>query len=87
MNNQKILEKYEKSILNNINKENMYKIIQFLKLQNCDFIGDILEDYLDLFTFDYKEFVLKYNKLNDKYNNKFLEEVSFDMNKLEEFYN
>ena len=41
---------------------------------------------LDLFTFDYDEFVLKFNKLNDKYNNRLIIEVSNDMNILEEFY-
>lgn len=41
---------------------------------------------LDLFTFDYDEFVLKFNKLYDKYNNRLIIEVSNDMNILEEFY-
>lgn len=82
----KIIEKYEKSVLVNINKENVIKIIEFLKYQNCVFLEDIIENYLDLFTFDFNDFVFKFNKLNKKYNEKFLEEASFDMNKFEEFY-
>lgn len=86
MNIEEILEKYESSTIRNIDKENMVKIINFLESQQCNFIEDIIEDYLDLFTFKYEDFVKKYNSLNIKYNNKFLEEASFDMNKLEEFY-
>ena len=81
-----IIDKYSDSVLNNISRENMKKIINFLKKENCDFIEDIIEDYLDLFTFEYEEFVDKYNKLNTKYNNNLLELASSDMNILEEFY-
>lgn len=86
MDIEEIIEKYEKSVLINIDKENVIKIIEFLKCQNCDFLEDIIENYLDLFTFDFNDFVFKFNKLNKKYNEKFLEEASFDMNKFEEFY-
>ncbi len=86
MNIEEIIEKFEKSTLRNINQENMFKIIKFLQFQNCDFLEDIIEDYLDLFTFEFDDFVSKYNKLNEKYNSKFLVEASLDMNKLEEFY-
>ncbi len=87
MNTEEIVEKYENSVLKNLNKENVLKIIEFLKCQNCDFLEDILENYLDLFLVDFNDFVTKYKLLNEKYNNKFLEEASFDLNKLEEFYN
>jgi len=39
-----------------------------------------------LFNFEYEEFVIKYNLLNDKYNGEFLSLASEDMNLLEEFY-
>lgn len=81
-----IIDKYSDSILNNLSRENMKKIINFLKKENCEFIEDIIEDYLDLFTFEYEEFIDKYNKLNTKYNNNLLELASSDMNILEEFY-
>lgn len=82
----KILEKYSKSVIKNLDKENISKILLFLEKEKCDYIEDILEDYLDLFTFEYELFVNKYNNLNKKYENKFLELASADMNLLEEFY-
>lgn len=81
-----ILSKYEDDVIKNINKENMLKIICFLEKENCDFIDEIIENYLDLFTFNYDEFTYKYNKLNNKYNNNYLKEISVDMNLLEKFY-
>lgn len=78
--------KYEKSVISNINKENVMKIVTFLSSEKCDYIEELFEDYLDLFTFDYNDFVNKYNKLNLKYNNNLLSFVKDDMNILEEFY-
>ena len=86
INIEEILSKFEKDVLVNINKDNFMKIINFLINEKCDFIDDIITDYLDLFTFDYEEFIDKYKKLNFKYDNKLLEKVSSDMNILEEFY-
>ena len=81
-----IKEKYSESIIKNLNKENFYKILNFLKQEKCDYIDDIISDYLDLFNFEYNDFVEKYNKLNEKYNKEFLNKASEDMNLLEEFY-
>lgn len=81
-----IIEKYSIDVLKNLNRDNMVEIIHFLDSQNCDFIEDILEDYLDLFTIEYNDFLNKYNKLNKKYNFKLLNKVSEDMNILEEFF-
>lgn len=81
-----IIKKYTNETIKNLNKNNVIRIINFLKLEKCDFIEDILEDYLDLFTIEYSEFVKKYNILNKKYNFNLLNEVSSDMNILEEFF-
>lgn len=81
-----IIEKYSKTTLNNLDKENMQKIIDFLVEKKCDYIEDLLEDYLDLFTFSYESFINKFNNLNKKYNNNFLKLASEDMNLLENFY-
>lgn len=81
-----ILEKYSTSVFKNLNKDNIVKIVYFLESQNCDFIEDILENYLDLFTIEYNEFIKKYHKLNEKYNFNLLNEASGDMNILEEFF-
>lgn len=84
---EEIKKKYAKSVIKNLNRENFYKIINFLESNNCDFIEDIVSDYLDLFNIEYVEFVKKYNNLNEKYSNNFLQKASEDMNLLEEFYN
>lgn len=81
-----ILDKYTNSVIKNLNRDNMNKIIEFLSKKNCDFIETIIEDYLDLFTIDFLEFQKKYESLNKKYNNKYLSLVSEDMNYLEEMF-
>ena len=81
-----IIDKYSDSVLKNLNKENMNKILNFLINEKCDFLDSIIEDYLDLFTIEYNTFVETYNKLNKQYNNRFLEFASEDMNLLEKFF-
>ncbi len=82
-----IIDKYNLSVIKNIDKTNMIKIISFLEKEDCYYIDDIIEDYLDLFTIDIEKFILIYNTLNKKYDNKFLEYAAFDMNLFEKFYN
>ncbi|MBQ4634576.1 MAG: hypothetical protein IJB71_04435 [Bacilli bacterium] len=84
---EEIFEKYSNSVIKNLDKDNFRKILIFLENENCDYLEDLIEDYLDLFTIDYEIFVTKYKELNQKYNNKFLELASEDMNMLEEFFN
>lgn len=79
-------EKYDIGVIKNLNKDNVERIIVFLENNNCDYIEDLLEDYLDIFTFEYDDFVCKFNKLNQKYSNELIERVRDDMNILEEFY-
>ena len=78
--------KYEKSVLDNINSDNMMNIISFLLSMGCDFVEELLDDYLDIFQFEYDDFVNKYNRLNKKYNNNLINEIRDDMNILEELY-
>ena len=80
-------DKYEKEVYKNLDKNNMDRIITFLKSNKCDYIEDLVEDYLDIFTFDYDNFIRIFNILNKKYNNNLINEISNDMNILEEFYN
>ena len=82
----KIKDKYESSVFENLNRENFNKIVDFLVKEKCDFIDDLFCDYLDLFNFEYDEFVEKYYRLNEKYNGEYLKKSSEDMNLLEEFY-
>ncbi len=81
-----ILEKYSIDIITSIDKQNMIDIIRFLQKENCDFIEDLIEDYLDIFTVPYQEFLSKYQRLNEKYNNNYLKLASEDMNLLEELF-
>ena len=81
-----IKKKFDKNVFKNLDKENFYKIAKFLLEEKCDFLEDIVSDYLDLFNFQYDDFLRKYNVLNNKYKGKFLEKASEDMNLLEEFY-
>ena len=80
------IDKYEKSVINNLNIDNINKIIVFLKKNNCNYIEELIEDYLDIFNFEYNEFIEKFNKLNKKYNNELINSISEDMNIIEEFY-
>ena len=84
---EEILEKYSDSVLRNLNTDNMNHIIEFLKNNHCDYIEDIIEDYLDLCTIDYEVFIKKFKQLNHQYENKFLNLAKQDMNLLEQFYN
>lgn len=83
---EEIIEKYSRSIMKNINKENFLKIINFLNYNKCNYIEDIISDYLDLFTIDYDIFKEKYDYLDNKYQNQFLSLASENMNMFEEFF-
>ena len=81
-----ITQKYEYSVLKYLNKDNIDKILNFLEEEKCSFIEDLMEDYLDLFLFDYEDFKNRYNILNMKYPS-YLDRCRENMNLLEEFYN
>lgn len=81
-----IVSKYDSEVLAKLNKENMAKIIIFLQKENCDFIEDLLNDYIDLFIIEYDDFIRRYIILNEKYNYEYLELAAEDMNYLEEMY-
>ncbi len=80
------ISKYEESVIKNLDKDNVDKILSFLSLNGCDYIEELLENYLDIFAFEYNEFVIRFNKLNDKYNHNLINEIKDDMNILEELY-
>ena len=87
MNVNEIFETYSQDVITNLQKDNIKKIAKFLLEEKCNYCQELLENYLDLFTIDYEEFKTKYNKLNIKYNNQFLNYASKDMKLFEEFYN
>ena len=80
------ISKYEESVIKNLDKDNVDKILSFLSLNGCDYIEELLENYLDIFAFEYNEFVIRFNKLNDKYNHNLINEIRDNMNILEELY-
>ena len=80
------ISKYEDSVIKNLNKDNINRIIAFLLSKGCDYVEELLEDYLDIFTFEYNEFVTKFNKVDDKYNHNLINEIKDDTNILEELY-
>lgn len=80
------IDKYTQTTLKNLNEYNMHKIIDFLQNEKCNYIEDIITDYLDLFTIDYDEFISKYVKINGKYNGNFLSLAAEDMNLFEEIF-
>lgn len=86
MNVNELLNKYSKSTINNLKTDNMKKIIEFLEIIGCDFIEDIIEDYLDVFIIDYQDFKMKFNLLNEKYYKKYLKLIASNMNYLEEMF-
>ena len=81
-----ILEKYSNTTLNNLELDNINEIIDFLYKEKCNYIDDLLDDYLDIFTIPYDIFINRYNKLNQKYNKEYLKLASKDMNLLEELF-
>lgn len=86
-NDDELFGTYNDNLYKQLDRHNVVKIVEFLNKQGCDFIEDILTTYLDLFLFQYDDFVAKYNSLNHKYHYNFLNEASENMNLLEEFYN
>ena len=76
----------EDQVYKSLDKENLNKIINFLVSNGCDYLDELLDNYLDLFTIDFDEFKNKFNKLNNKYNYNLINEISNDMSILDEFY-
>ncbi len=83
---EELLEKYSFSTLNNLNEKNVGRIIGFLITRGCNYIEDLLEDYLDIFTIDYEDFVDKFERINKRYNNEYLNLALENMNLWEELF-
>ena len=80
------LSKYGLSVLTNFDEENFKKILNFFINNGCDFIEELLENYLDIFNIDYSYFVKRFKELNIKYNDNLIEEIKNNMNILDELY-
>lgn len=86
MSDAKLLDKYSKSTISNLKMDNMKMIVNYLESIGCNFIEDIIEDYLDIFIIDFQEFKRKFDLLNEKYHHKYLKMISSNMNYLEEMF-
>lgn len=86
MNFEDIINKYDTSILKNLDSLNVKKIIKYLEKNNFDYIDELLNNYMDIFTFEYNDFVSKMEKLKKEYGNNINDKISEDMNILEKFY-
>ena len=81
---EEIINKYEPSILKNIDGNNMNKIIEYLLTEKVDYIDELLIDYLDIFLIDIEEFKIRFNNLKTKYGNNVVQLIKEDLNILEE---
>ena len=83
-NIEEILNKYEPSVLKNIDEDNMNKIIEYLIDEKVDYIDELLIDYLDIFLINIEEFKKRFNNLKTKYGNNLVELIRSNLNILEE---
>lgn len=79
-----IIETFNKNVFDNLNKENMIAIINYLKENNITIIEDIITYYLDIFTIDINIFIKKFEKLKSNYKTNINEALSFKLDILEE---
>lgn len=78
-----ILSKFEPYIIEQLDEDNLNKIIDFLIFEKVKYIEDILNNYIDIFIIDYNEFVKKFNKLKVKYGNNLSYMINENMDILE----
>ena len=81
---EEILNKYEPSVLKNMDENNMNKIIEYLLAEKVDYIDELLMGYLDIFLIDIEEFKVRFNNLKTKYGNNLVTLIKEDLNILEE---
>lgn len=79
-----IYDTFNIEAINNLNDENVYNIISYLKNENVDFIEDILVFYLDLFLYDFDVFKERFEKIKLKYGENYIDLIGKNMQILEE---
>ena len=82
---ERISEKFEIGVFKSLNTDNLKRIISFLQSRGVDYIDELIDCYLDLFTIEYDEFVLRFSKLEEKYTDNLVKLISEDLTILEEF--
>lgn len=81
---EEILNKYEPTVLKNLDENNMNKIIDYLLSEKVNYIDELLMNYLDIFLIDIDEFKNRFNNLKIKYGNNLVDLIKIDLNILEE---
>ncbi len=76
-----MLEMYEPTVLENVNEENFWQIVNFLKQEKINDIKSIVILYFNLFLLDINDFKKQYFKLKEKYS-----DINQNLDILEEFY-
>ena len=79
-----IEDTFDKSILINLNEENLKSIITYLQMNHIYFIEDILMQYLDLFLIEKEQFIKRFEILKLKYSYNFVEILAHNLDILEE---
>ena len=82
---EELKDKFEPSVFENLDINNVSKIILYLKNNNVTYIDELIMNYLDLFMIDYLEFVKRAEKLKLKYGNDLFLQIGLDMSILDEF--
>ena len=82
---ERISEKFEIGVFKSLNTDNLKRIISFLQSRGVDYIDELIDCYLDLFTIEYDEFVLRFSKLEEKYTDNLVKLIGEDLTILEEF--
>ena len=64
---EQIIEGYNEKIIEQLDPENMLKILQYLLENKVTYLKDIIIEYLDVFLLDFETFKEKFTILKEKY--------------------
>lgn len=64
---EQIIESYNENVIEQLEPENILKIINYLLENKVTYWKDILIEYLDTFLLDYATFIKKFERLKEKY--------------------
>lgn len=79
-----IVDTFDEDIIKKVDIDNLFKIYKYLIDNGIYFARDLIVDYLDIFTLDYDEFVIKFEKLKNKLGSNYIEMLESDISKLED---
>ena len=79
-----IVDTFDEEIIKKVDIDNLFKIYKYLIDNGIYFARDLIVDYLDIFTLDYDEFVIKFEKLKNELGSNYVEILESDISKLED---